>query len=604
MRFVFSARYVLPAAPLLTMLGFLCPVPAQGQVPASAAPPLPTAAPDAPTILVRSVLVEGARAIPPTVVAQAASDVIVNKLAGRENLRTVSETVRGLYRNKGFRLAQVVTVEVDAATGVLRVSVVEGTVSRIVVKGNKHTRTKTILSALSLRAGDVYEEKRIRNDRNRLDRLGIFSEVSITARVPGTPDEPPVAATDNNASSDGAAVGADVQKATGSPSAGASGIVPTAQSAPAVTPPPVSLPDIPDDAVVGQLELVVRVKERSTVSVAATVGYSDGAGAVGFAGVSEDNVAGLGQRASVQWQRTARGTIQPDGSVRNRDSRAAFNLTYDAPPLGRKATGIGVDVYQKNTVFLPYFSGDQTTLRSYEKRRGATVRGLRTLGDNLSGFVSYRHDAVGYDAIPSELNPPYGDLARARATVAALGIGLVDDARDRAENPRTGFLHSITYESANRVFGGDRNFGQTTVDLREYAPLLNAPATPNGSENARTPIIAVRFLGGFSTGDVPLSENYFLGGYDLLRGYDLFSIRGTRMLMGTGEVRVPLGGGTQAVVFSDAGNAWQSGQRVSFSGLKVGAGAGLRFLTPIGPIRFDAAYGSRLRTYVTLGQSF
>jgi outer membrane translocation and assembly module TamA len=38
--------------------------------------------------------------------------------------------------------------------------------------------------------------------------------------------------------------------------------------------------------------------------------------------------------------------------------------------------------------------------------------------------------------------------------------------------------------------------------------------------------------------------------------------------------------------------------------MKASVGAGLRFLTPIGPIRLDLAYGSRLQTYVSLGQSY
>ena len=460
----------------------------------------------------------------------------------------------------------------------------------------------------------MYQEKRVASDRNRIDRLGVFSEVSITAQLPGTPDEaPPSASPDPNAAPN-AAVGSDIKTGDSSPSAGAAGVPPIAQTAPATNPPPkiatpLVLPPTLTEDEVGQIELVVRVKERPTINIAATVGYSDGAGAVGFADVSEANVAGLAQRASVQWQRTQRGTVQPDGRITNRDARSAFNLSYDAPPLGDNATGFGADVYDKNTVFLPFFSGDQTSIRSYEKRRGATVRGVRTLGSRLSALLSYRRDSVGYDTIPNDqnLNPPYGDLARANANVAALGVGLVDDGRDRAENPRTGFLRSLTYERAASVLGGDRNFGQATVDLREYAPLSRTfpqVGTTATKDANRAPIAAVRVLGGFSTGDVPLSEQYFLGGYELLRGYDLYSIRGTRMLLGTGEIRLPLGAATQAVAFVDGGNAWASGQRVSLSGLKFGGGAGLRFLSPIGPIRLDAAYGSRLRTYVTLGQSF
>ena len=114
----------------------------------------------------------------------------------------------------------------------------------------------------------------------------------------------------------------------------------------------------------------------------------------------------------------------------------------------------------------------------------------------------------------------------------------------------------------------------------------------------------MRLLGGTSTGDVPLSEQFFLGGFELLRGYEFFSVRGDKMALGSAEVRVPLGADTAGVLFVDAGNAWLPGQNVSASGLKVGGGVGLRFQSPLGPIRFDLAFGNRSRTYISLGQSF
>jgi outer membrane translocation and assembly module TamA len=119
-------------------------------------------------------------------------------------------------------------------------------------------------------------------------------------------------------------------------------------------------------------------------------------------------------------------------------------------------------------------------------------------------------------------------------------------------------------------------------------------------------VFAVRLLGGSATGGgrVPLSEQFFLGGYELLRGYDLYSIRGDRMLLASAEARIPLSAGVQGALFADAGNAWAPGARASLSDLRAGVGIGLRFLTPIGPLRLDAAYGNELKTYVSLGQAY
>ncbi len=134
-----------------------------------------------------------------------------------------------------------------------------------------------------------------------------------------------------------------------------------------------------------------------------------------------------------------------------------------------------------------------------------------------------------------------------------------------------------------------------SADLRSYAPLGNRP---------QSPILALRLLGGRVDDNAPLSEQFWLGGYELLRGYDLFSIRGSRMLLSSTELRVPLGPGFQGVVFTDIGNAFRPGDAVRFGNLKGSGGLGLRFLTPIGPIRLDVAYGNQIQTYVSLGQSY
>ena len=46
----------------------------------------------------------------------------------------------------------------------------------------------------------------------------------------------------------------------------------------------------------------------------------------------------------------------------------------------------------------------------------------------------------------------------------------------------------------------------------------------------------------------------------------------------------------RVAVFVDAGQVWERGELTSVSGLRVTPGAGLRFLTPLGPVRLDAAY--------------
>ena len=615
-----------------TLSGFLSCV-ALTIPPASAQQPT-TPMLSAPEVTVRVVTVEGVHSLSPRSVVAAAAKVSTGHEGSREILVAVTKAVTDLYRQRGYPVAQVVSAEVSPE-GVLRLVVAEGRVRHIVVRGNRKTRTATILEALGTRPGDAYNEDAVRDDRSRLARLGLFNDVTITAQVPGAVDEVPPGMTaaeaaekktgsrdtDKNASAGAPASGADTATApppsggeagakSGVPAGAVGTAAPTAggtvQTVP-VNPPVVPLnpaePLPPGEDRVGDIDLVVRVQERQTANIAATVGYSDGTGAVGFVDLSELNLGGSGKRIAAQWQRASNSYVDAGGNVQRGDSRQAFNVSFERPALGLHSTAWSLEVYNQNTVFLPYFSGVNYTIRTFEKRDGATARIGRALNRHVTGYLTARHDTVGYDFYALENSYANADLntlpdptliLKANGRVGALGFVLIGDGRDAADNPHQGYLRSLTVEDSSKLLDGSRLFRQATLDVRQYIPL---------SKSKNGPVFASRLLTGLSSGDVPLPEQYFLGGYELLRGYELYSLYGTKILLGSAELRAPLSTGVQGVAFVDAGNAWQPNARFG-SSLKAGAGVGLRFLSPIGPIRFDAAYGDQLRTYVSLGQSF
>jgi outer membrane protein assembly factor BamA len=68
---------------------------------------------------------------------------------------------------------------------------------------------------------------------------------------------------------------------------------------------------------------------------------------------------------------------------------------------------------------------------------------------------------------------------------------------------------------------------------------------------------------------------------------------GTRVIEGNAELRFPLGGWLEGVAFADIGQAWGLDQPVGLGQLEVTPGFGVRFPSPVGPIRIDLAYRSR-----------
>lgn len=566
-----------------------------------------------PATTIKSIVVRGTRVIDTKVVTNTAT-VVLGKQASSDVIRQAVDAVTGLYRKRGFVMAQVTDAEVTP-DGQLQIMVAEGTIRNILIRGNRRTRTRTIRTVLNFKPGEIFQESAIRSDRDRLARLGIFLDVSITPRVPGSPEPldqddtstttPTTAPTGSDPIGEGkTAVPPTVPTPTATPPAGTPE---TPQSPPPVEPAvPVVVPAQPlvDPDDVGLVDVVVRVRERPTANIAATIGYTDNIGAVGFVDLTEDNLLGTAQRFSVQWQRTASTSLRDDGTIEAGDSRSALGISYDIPALRTSDFSFGGEAYNKNTVFLPYFSGGRETIRSYEERRGGRIRVGHAIAGILSGFVTARHDVIGYSTLPDRLNVSLGDVRSSRGTVGALGFGLIADQRDQVSFPQQGFRYSFLLESARPGFGGTFKFTQASLDLRHYVGLLPTRMAPNGKDKLPVPVLATRLFGGASTGTVPLQEMFYLGGPEMLRGYDLFSLYGETAVLGTAELRLPVGQGLQAVAFTDIGGVWEPTAAFSPRRLKAGIGAGLRFASPIGPIRLDAAYGNRLQTYVSLGQSF
>jgi translocation and assembly module TamA len=143
-------------------------------------------------------------------------------------------------------------------------------------------------------------------------------------------------------------------------------------------------------------------------------------------------------------------------------------------------------------------------------------------------------------------------------------------------------------------------------------------------------ILALRALGGLAAGasqfSLPPDQRFYAGGSGTIRGYRYQSvgpvfpngnpIGGTAINAGTVEYRQRIGTNFGTAFFLDGGNV--SKNLSPFNGtLRFGVGAGVRYYTPIGPIRVDIALPVQRRhgagvvnpddafeIYIGLGQAF
>jgi outer membrane protein insertion porin family len=133
---------------------------------------------------------------------------------------------------------------------------------------------------------------------------------------------------------------------------------------------------------------------------------------------------------------------------------------------------------------------------------------------------------------------------------------------------------------------------------------------------------------------LPGSERFFAGGDTTVRGFafDQLGVRhdpfdettdtvdssnypsgGSGLVVLNGELRVPLGGSFGVVGFLDSGNVFKYARQIDLAQLRSAAGVGVRYKSPIGPIRVDLGFKlgrqpgqneSLTALHISLGQAF
>jgi outer membrane protein assembly factor BamA len=180
----------------------------------------------------------------------------------------------------------------------------------------------------------------------------------------------------------------------------------------------------------------------------------------------------------------------------------------------------------------------------------------------------------------------------------------VQDRRDDPTDSRKGIYNTLDTAFATNFFGSKTTFsralGRNSTYHRITKDLVLARSTSFGVETK---------LGRL---DVPLPERFFAGGASSHRGFpdnqagprDLitgFPIGGTALLINSVELRFPLiGDNIKGVLFHDAGNVYSQLGKISFrynqrditdfNYMVHALGFGVRYRTPVGPIRLDLAY--------------
>jgi outer membrane protein assembly complex protein YaeT len=208
-----------------------------------------------------------------------------------------------------------------------------------------------------------------------------------------------------------------------------------------------------------------------------------------------------------------------------------------------------------------------------------------------------------------------------RGTRSAIAL---DGGRNTTNNlldAKNGYVASVHLEQAGKWLAGTYDYYELTTEGRYFYTFGRTTAA------VQARLGSIDAFGDQEAG-VPFFKRYFLGGATNLRGWGRFevsplsgsglAIGGASFLNFSTELRAPVWGNLGAVLFLDGGNVWTRPWDFG-SGLRYDVGPGLRYQTPIGPIRADIGYQlnpipglvvngkvdeRRFRFHFSIGQAF
>lgn len=325
-------------------------------------------------------------------------------------------------------------------------------------------------------------------------------------------------------------------------------------------------------------DMLFTVEERPAGAVELGVGYGDLDRLRGFVEVSHRNLWGSARYSSLRYEESA--------ILR----RAIFNF-QEPWFLGRKL---------ENKFSLLWSDSEKlnsdTRELYYKTRKTVASFGVGKSYENLKPSLTYQFEnVVNYSVKPeAQLTPEDSG----RVLVSSLIPALVWDLRDDVFNPRNGALYGIILKAALRELGSEADFAKLTVQGSWFLPVETAVLALSARTGTAWPFR--------NTPELPLHERFTVGGGTTVRGFRQDAVGptvvgpdgepiptgGSSMMILNLELRVNPGEGLGVVLFCDAGNVWP-GNELNGRNLRSSCGAGLRYGTPIGPLRVD--YGQKIQ---------
>jgi outer membrane protein insertion porin family len=405
-------------------------------------------------------------------------------------------------------------------------------VDRIEVTGNTKTRDKVIRREMRLQEQELFSASKLRKSRDALQRLGFFQQVNVTTRRAAEED---------------------------------------------------------------RMNVVVEVKEAQTGAFSAGAGFSSADSLLFNARIQENNLFGRGQRLSLS------GDI---GSIRRN-----VLLSFTEPYVADTPLTAGFDAFTWKLSFTDFDRSGTglatqatypVTAWGYTSLWGLPLEEVRVGG-------SYRIESADISNLSLDATRSIR-LEQGTSLISAVTPRVSRNTLNHAFDPTAGSFQDVSLEVAG--LGGEQ-FMKAEARERWYYTFLHSKALGDFTYSFGG-TLGYGFLGseGVDSNEIPLFERYFPGGIDSIRGFkvrtlgprearkDPFGavvstspVGGNQEAIINNEVIFPIvqGIGLKGVVFVDAGNAYSATEGFTLDQTRLAAGAGVRWLSPVGPLRIELA---------------
>ncbi len=313
-----------------------------------------------------------------------------------------------------------------------------------------------------------------------------------------------------------------------------------------------------------QMILGIEVVEKPTGTFTFGGGYSAVDKLYVMASVSERNFLGRGQILEF--------AVQTGGTSRQ------YSFGFTEPWLFDIPLSAGIDAYKQEREYDDY---DRDSF-------GGGVRFGYPLFDFTRGYIKYAYDVSDIDNISEEASPY---IFPGRNVESSVSLSVVYDSRNRQFNPSEGSKHSLTFKYSG--LGGNIGFSKVTAETGWYFPLFWGTVGFLHGEGGYIWERSEKYL--------PDYERFYLGGINSVRGFDWreispvidddIEIGGTEFVQFNVEYLFPIikESGLVGLFFYDAGNTWAD-EGTSDSGLRDSFGFGIRWFSPMGPLRLERGY--------------